>query len=316
VAFQPVSRNNVAVGRRIPALRCQAHWKERNGPPKFWALGYVGGPNVPACRKPGDKCEGPVKIGFVCRPSQAVGRTQVPSSYCLTSLRFWLRSDTFQPSWVRLPGVSDADLAGRAGPDGCPRSRCVWIAKELTRHSQYPTRWVTCARRRPCFRKYQAFPRRTPPPGRGAEGANGKSHPPPVRERATNPLAPGKCGWPPTPITNRGGSCLELLSDKGLESALLEEIGLKHETVSCHHGAVFPKTPMDTRTVPWLHSVRLPPREQLPSVQNGKQSVPSRYLVRCVSLSPLKSGNKPDKPQASTDVGKGKGFAGHCNPSS
>jgi len=86
--------------------------------------------------------------------------------------------------------------------------------------------------------KYQAFPRRTPPPGRGAAGANGKSHPPPLRERATNPLAPCKCGWPPTPITNMGGSCLELLSGKGLESAFPEEIGLKHETVFCHHGAV------------------------------------------------------------------------------
>jgi hypothetical protein len=28
---------------------------------------------------------------------------------------------------------------------------------------------------------------------------NGKGHPLSVRERATNPLAPGKCGWPPTP---------------------------------------------------------------------------------------------------------------------
>jgi len=119
---------------------------------------------------------------------------------------------------------------------------------------------------------------------------------------ATHSLVPRKGGWPPTPLTNLVGSCLELFSGKGLESALLEEIGLKHGTVSCHHGAVFPKTPMDTRTVPWLHSVRLPPREQLRSVQNGKQSVPSRSLVRCVSLSPLKSGNKPDKPQASTDV--------------
>src|SRR5208337_3649778 len=116
----------------------------------------------------------PLIDGFVRRPSPAPGRTQVPSSYCLTSLRFWLRSDTFQPSWVRLPGVSDADLAGRAGPDGCRRSRCVQIAKELTRHSQYPTRWVTCARRRPCFRNYQAFARSTPPPSRGAEGAERK----------------------------------------------------------------------------------------------------------------------------------------------
>src|SRR5208337_719035 len=135
-------------------------------------------------------------------------------------------------------------------------------------------------------------------------------------ETASHLVAPGKCGWPPTPLTNLAGSCLELFSGKGLESALLEEIGLKHETVFCHHGAVFLKSPMDTRTVPWLHSVRLPPRAQLPNGQNGKQSVPSRSLVRCVSFSPLKSGNKPDKPQASTDVGKGKGFAGRCNPSS
>ena len=42
-------------------------------------------------------------------------------------------------------------------------------------------------------------------------------------------------------MTNLGGLCLELLSGKGLESAFLEEIGLKHETDLCHHGAVFPK---------------------------------------------------------------------------
>ncbi len=63
-------------------------------------------------------------------------------------------------------------LAGSAlaRSDGCRRSHCVQITKELTRQSQYPTRWVTCARRRPCFRKYQGFLRRTPP-SRGAEGA-------------------------------------------------------------------------------------------------------------------------------------------------
>jgi len=38
-------------------------------------------------------------------------------------------------------------------------------------------------------------------------------------------------GWPPTPMTDFGDWCLELLSCKGLESAFLEEIGLKHETV-------------------------------------------------------------------------------------
>jgi hypothetical protein len=42
-------------------------------------------------------------------------------------------------------------------------------------------------------------------------------------------------------MTNLGGLCLELLSGKGLESAFLEGIGLKHETVLCHDGAVFPK---------------------------------------------------------------------------
>ena len=51
-----------------------------------------------------------------------------------------------------------------------------------------------------------------------AEGAEG----------ATHCLARPKRGWPPTPVTNLGGLCLELLSGKGLESALLEEIGLKH----------------------------------------------------------------------------------------
>ena len=117
-----------------------------------------------------------------------------------------------------------------------------------------------------------------------------------------------------TPMTNLGGLCLELLSGKGLESAFLEGIGLKHETVLCHHGAVFPKTPMETRTVPWLHRLRLPPRGHLPNGHNGEPSVLSRSRVRCVSFSPLKSGNKSNKSQASTVAGKG--FAGHCNPSS
>ena len=121
-------------------------------------------------------------------------------------------------------------------------------------------------------------------------------------------------GWLPTPMTSLGGLCLELLSGKGLESAFLEGIGLKHETVLCHHGAVVPKTPMETRTVPWLHRLRLPPRGHLPNRHNGEPSVLSRSRVRCVSFSPLKSGNKSNKPPASTVAGTG--FAGHCNPSS
>ena len=36
---------------------------------------------------------------------------------------------------------------------------------------------------------------------------------------------------------------LELLSGKGLEPALLEGIGLKDDTVFCHHGVVLRKTP-------------------------------------------------------------------------
>ena len=44
-------------------------------------------------------------------------------------------------------------------------------------------------------------------------------------------------------MVNLGRLCLELLSGKGLESALLEEIDLKHETVYCHHGVVLPKPP-------------------------------------------------------------------------
>lgn len=118
----------------------------------------------------------------------------------------------------------------------------------------------------------------------------------------------------PTPMTSLGGLCLELLSGKGLESAFLEGIGLKHETVLCHDGAVFPKTPMETRTVPWLHRLRLPPRGHLPNGHNGEPSVLSRSRVRCVSFSPLKSGNKSNTPPASTVAGQG--FAGHCNPSS
>src|SRR5208337_3108591 len=124
----------------------------------------------------------------------------------------------------------------------------------------------------------------------------------------------GNRGWPSTPMTSLGSLCLELLSGKGLESAFLEEIGLKPETVFCHHGAVFPEIPMETRTVPWLHRLRLPPRGHLPNGHNGEPSVLGRSLVRCVSFSPLKSGNKSNKPPASTVAGTG--FAGHCNPSS
>ncbi len=133
-------------------------------------------------------------------------------------------------------------------------------------------------------------------------------------KRANHVTFVPESGWPPTPMTNLGGLCLELLSGKGLESAFLEEIGLKHETVLCHHGAVFPKTPMKTRTVPWLHRLRLPPRGHLPNGHNGEPSVLSRSRVRCVSFSPLKSGNKSNKSPASTVAGTG--FAGHCNPSS
>ena len=115
-------------------------------------------------------------------------------------------------------------------------------------------------------------------------------------------------------MTSLGGLCLELLSSKGLESAFLEGIGLKHETVLCHHGEVFPKTPMETRTVPWLHRLRLPPRGHLPNGHNGEPSVLSRSRVRCVSFSPLKSGNKSNTPPASTVAATG--FAEHCNPSS
>jgi hypothetical protein len=84
----------------------------------------------------GDKCERPVKIGFVRSPCPAARRTQVPSSYCLTSLRFWLCLDTFQPSWVRPPGVSDFDLAGRDEADGCHRSGCVQIGNDRAPHSR------------------------------------------------------------------------------------------------------------------------------------------------------------------------------------
>ena len=130
-----------------------------------------------------------------------------------------------------------------------------------------------------------------------------------MREKRTRSV-----GCHATPMTNLGGLCLELLSGKGLESAFLEGIGLKHETVLCHDGAVFPKTPMETRTVPWLHRLRLPPRGHLPNGHNGEPSVLSRCRVRCVSFSPLKSGNKSNTPPASTVAGQG--FAGHCNPSS
>ena len=51
-------------------------------------------------------------------------------------------------------------------------------------------------------------------------------------------------------MTNLGGLCLELLSGKGLESAFLEGIGLKHETVLCHHGAVFSQDPHGNKDGP------------------------------------------------------------------
>src|SRR3974377_315571 len=95
-------------------------------------------------------------------------------------------------------------------------------------------------------------------------------------------------GWRPTPMTSLGGLCLELLSGKGLESAFLEGIGLKHETVLCHHGAVFPKTPIETRTVPWLQGLRLARLRPLSNGHNGEPNVLSRSRVRCVSFSPLK----------------------------
>jgi len=168
-------------------------------------------------------------------------------------------------------------------------------------------------------------------------------------------------------MTNSGGTCWELFSSNGLESAFVEEIGhgsilgntlltgrrrlsgrdalvltrlrraqaqvFTHDSVTLashnlNHAGNWPKrrdrllsswrgcnpNPMDTRTVPWLHSIRLLPREQPPNRPNGEQSVPSRSLVRYDSLSPLVFGNKSNKPQASTDAGKG--FAGHCSPSS
>src|SRR5208283_956149 len=118
----------------------------------------------------------------------------------------------------------------------------------------------------------------------------------------------------PTPLTILGGLRLELLSGKGLEPALLEGIGLKDETVFCHHGVVPRKTHMQTRTVPWLHSVRLPRRGHQRNGHNAAPSVPSRSPVRCVSLSLRKSGNKSNTPPSSTVAATG--HAGRCNPSS
>ena len=78
----------------------------------------------------------------------------------------------------------------------------------------------------------------------------------PQNPKQTRPQPPVERGWAdkadshPTPLTILGGLRLELLSGKGLEPALLEGIGLKDETVFCHHGVVLRKTPMQTRTVP------------------------------------------------------------------
>jgi hypothetical protein len=49
-----------------------------------------------------------------------------------------------------------SDLAGRVGSNGCRRWRCVQIAKEPTHHSQYPTRWIICARRSADFRRQRS----------------------------------------------------------------------------------------------------------------------------------------------------------------
>src|SRR5271165_6171439 len=148
----------------------------------------------------------------------------------------------------------------------------------------------------------------------------------PVQDRCLGPCSrPGQAaGWRsrnrgalgghPTPLTILGGLRLELLSGKGLEPALLEGIGLKDETVFCHHGVVLRKTHMQTRTVPWLHSVRLPRRGHQRNGHNAAPSVPSRSPVRCVSLSLRKSGNKSNTPPSSTVAATG--HAGRCNPSS
>jgi hypothetical protein len=65
VVSQRVSRNAAAVGGRVPGLRRSAPRKERNGPPKLWTLGYVGGPNAlpayPSFPRAIFKCEGLVK---------------------------------------------------------------------------------------------------------------------------------------------------------------------------------------------------------------------------------------------------------------
>src|SRR5208337_952896 len=65
------------------------------------------------------------------------------------------------------------------------------------------------------------------------------------------------------------------------------------------------KTTMETRTVPWLHRLRLPPRGHLPNGHDGEPSGLRRSRVRCVSFSPLRSGNKANKPPASTVAGTG-----------
>ena len=78
-AYTPAKPETVATPDLAVRLSAGRHvTRQRSG------LGLVG-PHVPACRKPADKCEGPVKIGFVRRSRPAARRTQVLSSYCLTS---------------------------------------------------------------------------------------------------------------------------------------------------------------------------------------------------------------------------------------
>ena len=76
----------------------------------------------------------------------------------------------------------------------------------------------------------------------GVEG-----HPLSVRERATNPLAPGKCGWPQLPLGKCGWPQLPLRAETGAWSSDVNSIQrgvdwqMKVDDARCKLTSVYPK---------------------------------------------------------------------------
>ena len=112
-------------------------------------------------------------------------------------------------------------------------------------------------------------------------------------------------------MTSLGGLCLELLSGKGLEWAFLEGIGLKHETVLCHHGGLFPKPP-------WKQG-RSHGCTDFGFLLAGICQTGTTASKRSESLSgSMRQFLTPEVwkqvKQAASSTVAGTGFAGHCNP--